>query len=105
MAILRQQVSFVDQLFLSGMVATSEREEMLEPLEERVRELHRRGAVWRPPLLLDVTLSNPPSPTVHQSSGLALCCIPSGSAKAAAFWRPPLQLDTSPPSSFFAAAF
>ena len=57
MAILRQQVSFVEQLFLSGMVAASEREEMLEPLEERVRELHRRGAVWRPPLLLDVRLS------------------------------------------------
>lgn len=55
MAILRQQVSFVEQLFLSGMVAAPEREEMMEPLEERVRELYRRGAIWRPPLLLDVS--------------------------------------------------
>ena len=54
MAVLRQQVSFVKQLFLSGMIDGTEAEEMTEPIEVRVRKLQRRGAVWRPPLLFDV---------------------------------------------------
>ena len=56
MAVLRQQVSFVKQLFMSGMIDATEAEEMTDPIEARVRKLQRRGAVWRPPLLFDVRL-------------------------------------------------
>ena len=60
MAVLRQQLSFVKQLFLSGMVDATEAEEMTDPIEIRVRKLERRGAVWSPPLLFDVRM--PPNP-------------------------------------------
>ena len=33
MAVLRQQVSFVKQLFLSGMIDATEAEEMTDPIE------------------------------------------------------------------------
>ena len=56
MAVLRQQVSFVKQLFLSGMIDATEAEEMTDPIEVRVRKLQRRGAVWRPPMLFDVRM-------------------------------------------------
>jgi hypothetical protein len=42
---------------LSNWIA-SQKEELTEPVEARERALMRLGAVWRPPLLLDVRLQS-----------------------------------------------
>ena len=55
MAILRQQANFVEQLYSSGMVDEQEQEQLLEPIEEQERMLHRKGAVWRAPKIVDVS--------------------------------------------------
>lgn len=60
MAILRQQTNFVEQLYSSGMLDEQEKELLLEPVEKKERKLHRKGAVWRAPKIVDVrALANP----------------------------------------------
>lgn len=59
MAIMRQQARFIEQLYSTGMVDEQEKEELMEPVEARERALSRLGAVWRPPLLLEILHSLP----------------------------------------------
>lgn len=54
MAILRQQTNFVEQLYSSGMLDEQEQEQLLELVEKKERRLHRKGAVWRAPKIVDV---------------------------------------------------
>ena len=56
MAILRQQSNFVEQLYSSGMLDEQEREQLVEPVEKKERKLQRKGAVWRAPKIVDVSL-------------------------------------------------
>lgn len=58
MAILRQQTNFVEQLYSSGMLDEQEQEQLLELVEKKERRLHRKGAVWRAPKIVEV---GPPS--------------------------------------------
>jgi hypothetical protein len=39
------------------LIPCTQKEELMEPVEARERALLRLGAVWRPPLLLDVRLT------------------------------------------------
>ena len=57
MAVLRQQVNFVEQLYSSGMVDEQEQEQMVEPIEAQERRLARKGAVWRAPKIVEVRSS------------------------------------------------
>ena len=45
----------MDQLYGSGMVDEAEREALLEPIETRERLAERRGPVWCPPVIIEVT--------------------------------------------------
>ncbi|KAL3141541.1 Son of sevenless 1, variant 2 [Trebouxia sp. C0010 RCD-2024] len=54
MAILRQQTNFVEQLYSSGMLDEQEQEQLLELVEKKERRLHRKGAVWRAPKIVDI---------------------------------------------------
>ncbi|PRW32594.1 Sodium hydrogen exchanger 7 [Chlorella sorokiniana] len=49
MAVLRQQLTFVHELYESGMVDEGEKEDMLAPLDKRLRHLEITGPVWKPP--------------------------------------------------------
>lgn len=49
MAILRQQLLFVDELFESGMLDEGEHHDMSDPVDKRMRRLEIVGPVWRPP--------------------------------------------------------
>ncbi|KAL3155128.1 Son of sevenless 1, variant 2 [Trebouxia sp. C0009 RCD-2024] len=54
MAILRQQTNFVEQLYSSGMLDEQEQEQLLELVEKKERRLHRKGAVWRAPKIVEI---------------------------------------------------
>ena len=56
MALLRQQILFVETLQSNGMVEEHEAKEMLAPVDERMRTLSQQGAVWRSPPLTEVSL-------------------------------------------------
>ena len=64
-----QQVSLNPK---SLTLVCAQKEELMEPVEARERALVRLGAVWRPPLLLDVR----PFPSC-QSQAPELRCMPS----------------------------
>ncbi|KAL4855761.1 Sodium/hydrogen exchanger 8 [Chlorella vulgaris] len=49
MAVLRQQLTFVHELFESGMVDEGEKDDMVAPLDKRMRHLEITGPVWKPP--------------------------------------------------------
>ncbi|KAL4855765.1 Sodium/hydrogen exchanger 7 [Chlorella vulgaris] len=49
MAVLRQQLTFVHELFESGMVDEGEKDDMEAPLDKRMRHLEITGPVWKPP--------------------------------------------------------
>ena len=57
MALLRQQMLFVETLQGSGMVEEHEAKEMLDPIDERERTLSQQGAVWRSPPLTEVSIA------------------------------------------------
>ncbi|KAK9835845.1 hypothetical protein WJX74_009233 [Apatococcus lobatus] len=59
MALLRQQILFVETLRSSGMVEEHEAKEMLDPIDERERTLSQQGAVWRSPPLTEVVRNLP----------------------------------------------
>lgn len=47
MAVLRQQLAFVREMYDLGMVDEGEREELSEPVEQRLRQLEMTGALFR----------------------------------------------------------
>ncbi|KAG1664314.1 hypothetical protein FOA52_005712 [Chlamydomonas sp. UWO 241] len=59
MAVLRQQVGFVTQLFDAGMVDEHEAEGLIEPIEHRIWRLELKGPRWTHPSLGQV-LANVP---------------------------------------------
>ena len=77
MAILRQQTNFVEQLYSSGMLDEQEKELLLEPVEKKERKLHRKGAVWRAPKIVDVTaFTNCIAPSCYGSCSASLVACP-----------------------------
>ncbi len=59
MAVLRQQLVFVERMAHSGMVTGQEAGLMAEPIDTRIRVLAHRGPTWRAPLVIDVLRSLP----------------------------------------------
>ncbi len=59
MAVLRQQLVFVERMAHSGMVTPQEAGLMAEPVDTAIRVLAHRGPTWRAPLLIDVLRSLP----------------------------------------------
>ncbi|GAB4813268.1 hypothetical protein N2152v2_000314 [Parachlorella kessleri] len=59
MALLRQQLTFVHELFEAGMVDGGESDYMQEPLDKKMRHLEIVGPVWRPPKPRSVLRSLP----------------------------------------------
>ena len=49
MAVLRQQMLFVGELFETGMLAESEQHGLQDPIDKKMRHLELVGPVWRPP--------------------------------------------------------
>ncbi|KAI3423997.1 hypothetical protein D9Q98_009830 [Chlorella vulgaris] len=49
MAVLRQQLTFVHELYESGMVDEGEKDDIEAPLDKRMRHLEITGPVWKPP--------------------------------------------------------
>jgi hypothetical protein len=71
MAVLRQQLLFVDELFETGMVDRHEREDLAEPIDRKMRHLEIVGPVWKPPRSKDLLRSLPfmaglPAPTFNR---------------------------------------
>lgn len=74
MAVLRQQIVFVEQLSETGMLSKRESELMELPIDKRIRKLAHTGPVWRAPLTSEVLHSIPilrevgrPSSRFHES--------------------------------------
>lgn len=59
MAVLRQQLLFIDELFEIGMIDLTERRAMSDPVDRKMRHLEIVGPVWRPPLPRAVLRSLP----------------------------------------------
>jgi len=59
MAVLRQQMVFIERMAHSGMVTQQESQMMSEPVDTARRKLAHRGPVWRAPLVIDVLRSMP----------------------------------------------
>ncbi|KAK9785975.1 hypothetical protein WJX73_007453 [Symbiochloris irregularis] len=59
MAVLRQQQQFIKQLFDSGVVEETERDELARPLQEKERRLTQKGPVWKAPTFIEVLRSIP----------------------------------------------
>lgn len=59
MAVLRQQLVFVDHLSDTGMLTKRDVELMEEPINDRIRQLAHTGPVWRAPLTAEVLRSIP----------------------------------------------
>jgi hypothetical protein len=49
MAVLRQQMLFVGELFETGMIDESEQHGLHDPIDRKMRHLELVGPVWRPP--------------------------------------------------------
>ncbi|KAK9861042.1 hypothetical protein WJX84_008386, partial [Apatococcus fuscideae] len=54
MAVLRQQVSFLDQLFDSGVIDEMEKDILEKPVEEKETQLQHRGPKWRTATMTEV---------------------------------------------------
>lgn len=59
MAVLRQQLVFLERMAHSGMVTEQEAFLMAEPVDTAIRVLAHRGPTWRAPLVIDVLRSLP----------------------------------------------
>lgn len=59
MAVLRQQLVFVEQLSETGMISKRESDLMVLPIDKRIRKLAHNGPVWRAPLTSEVLHSIP----------------------------------------------
>lgn len=59
MAILRQQLLFVEELYETGMIDNREKSDMIEPLDQKIRHLEIVGPVWKPPRPKDLLRSLP----------------------------------------------
>lgn len=59
MAILRQQLLFVQELFETGMVDETEERGLCDPIDKKLRHLELVGPVWRPPRPRQVLRSLP----------------------------------------------
>ena len=68
MAVLRQQLVFVEHLQETGMLSVREAQLMSVPIDMRVRKLSHQGPVWRAPLTNDVLRS---IPILHE---VRFCC-------------------------------
>ena len=66
MAVLRQQLVFVEHLQETGMLSEREAGLMSVPIDMRVRKLSHQGPVWRAPLTHDVLRS---IPILHEVRG------------------------------------
>ncbi len=70
MAVLRQQLVFVEHLQETGMLSEREAALMSVPIDMRVRKLSHQGPVWRAPLTHDVLRSIPILHEVLSSTAL-----------------------------------
>ena len=76
MAVLRQQLVFVEHLQETGMLSEREAALMSVPIDMRVRKLSHQGPVWRAPLTHDVLRS---IPILHEVRSLPFdsrLCLP-----------------------------
>ena len=59
MAVLRQQLLFVDELFETGVLDKDEKGKMHAPIDRKLRRLEITGPIWRPPRAINVLRSLP----------------------------------------------
>ena len=59
MAVLRQQLLFVDELFETGVLDKDEKGKMHAPIDRKLRRLEITGPIWRPPRAINVLRALP----------------------------------------------
>ena len=97
MAVLRQQLVFVEHLQETGMLSEREAGLMSVPIDMRIRKLSHQGPVWRAPLTHDVLRSIPILHEVRTSereqqgcavrTSVATCTYACGFLKHPVLWR------------------
>ena len=66
MAILKQLMNFVEQLYESGMIDETEMEQLQAPIDKKTRHLEAQGPSWKIPVISEVLVTGT---NLHQCAG------------------------------------